>query len=114
MNIKDKTIVTVVVDTVIHIIKQLGRLDLLPQIVSSLREQAKLRQDTAYATTPSELSDKEKDKLRKVVRAKFGDKTTVEFNVDPSLIGGYIIHFQDMVIDQSAKGQLQQIRKSLA
>ena len=59
------------------------------------------------------LTDDEQAIVKKDVLAKMGKQIAVDFRVDPSILGGLIIHVGDKVLDGSVAGQLEDLHKSL-
>jgi F-type H+-transporting ATPase subunit b len=69
---------------------------------------ADLTGETAEVTSALPLTDKEQDTVRKTVNAE-----TVNFRVDPAILGGLIIRVGDQIIDDSVAGQMSGMRESL-
>lgn len=65
-------------------------------------------------TTAAKLPEKELDKLKNVVEKYFHD-TTFEYDVevDPSIIGGFVINVDSTRMDASMKGELEELRQNL-
>ena len=65
-------------------------------------------------TTAAKLPDKDMEKLRKLVADSFKD-TTLEFSeqVNPDIIGGFIIDVDDSRMDASISNELDQLRLNL-
>lgn len=59
--------------------------------------------------TAVEVSDTLKDKILDSVKKKINKDITVTTEVDADIIGGYIVEFEDQLIDASVKHQLNQI-----
>ena len=52
----------------------------------------------------------QKDEVAAALRERFGDKLTVDFSLDPSIIGGIILKINDeLVIDASVKRRLDKL-----
>jgi F-type H+-transporting ATPase subunit delta len=64
-------------------------------------------------TSAIELTDSEKKQIVEKVSAKLGRKSEPEFAVDPTLVGGVKVAYDNFVIDGSVKGSLKRIRESL-
>jgi F-type H+-transporting ATPase subunit b len=69
---------------------------------------AELTGDTAEVTSALPLTDKEQDTVKKAVKAE-----TVEFKVDPAILGGLIVRVGDQIVDDSVAGQMSDMRESL-
>ena len=76
-------------------------------------EGADLIGDSAEVTSALPLSKDEQSAVRNNVLVKMGAKTTIEFHVDPQILGGLVIRVGDKVLDGSVSGQLEGLRKSL-
>lgn len=65
-------------------------------------------------TTATKLAEKEMAKLRGVVEKSFKD-TTFEYteNINPDLIGGFIIDVDSTRLDASISNELEQLRQNL-
>jgi F-type H+-transporting ATPase subunit b len=47
------------------------------------------------------------------ILSKMGNQKAIEFRIDPSILGGLVIHLGDKVLDGSVAGQLEDLRQSL-
>lgn len=65
-------------------------------------------------TTAARLPEEEMEKLRRLVSDSFAD-TTLEFSeqINPDIIGGFIIDVDDTRMDASLSNELEQLRLSL-
>jgi len=70
--------------------------------------------ELAEVTTAVPISDQEGEKVGKGLTALSGKKVTLELNVDPDILGGFIARLGDKLIDASARTRLQELRKSIA
>jgi F-type H+-transporting ATPase subunit b len=59
------------------------------------------------------LTDDEQAIVKKDILSKMGTQIVVNFRVDPSILGGLVIHVGDKVLDGSVAGQLEVLRQSL-
>lgn len=76
-------------------------------------EDAKLSGDSAEVVSALPLTVEEQDKVKKELLSSMGKDASVVYRVDPSILGGIIVHVGDRVIDGSVAGQLQNLRQSL-
>jgi F-type H+-transporting ATPase subunit b len=76
-------------------------------------EGAELSGDLAEVTSALPLTKEEQDAVKTNVLDKMGAKTSVEFHVDPQILGGLVVRVGDKVLDGSVSGQLEGLRKSL-
>ena len=68
----------------------------------------------AEVTSAIELTDAEKEQLRKRLVAEYGAGLTFSFSVDPSLMGGLRVRVGDRLIDNSVATRLATLRESIA
>ncbi|MFZ6031283.1 MAG: F0F1 ATP synthase subunit B [Chloroflexota bacterium] len=69
---------------------------------------------SADVTSALPLTDAEKSVVRRDVLNKLGEQASVNFHVDPSILGGLVIKAGGKVLDASVAGQLDSLRQSLA
>lgn len=87
------------------------RLKVLPQ-VSALFEKflaEQQRKQDVRVISAYELSDAEKETLKKALARKLGKEISLHSEIDKTLIGGVVIRAGDLVIDSSVRGKLQQL-----
>jgi F-type H+-transporting ATPase subunit delta len=102
-----------------HIIADRDRLDEVPGIADSLRDLINDRRGiiTADVTTAVPL-DAEMERLVAARLAAYldrePDKVTIRARVDPSIIGGVIARVGDRLIDDSVRGRIDRLRRTLA
>ena len=76
-------------------------------------EGAEISGASAEVVSALPLTEDERVIVRKDVLAKMGTQTVVDFRVDPSILGGLVIHVGDKVLDGSVAGQLDDLHKSM-
>jgi F-type H+-transporting ATPase subunit b len=59
------------------------------------------------------LTTDEQAIIKKDILSKMGTQSEVDFRVDPSILGGLVIHVGDKVLDGSVAGQFEALRQSL-
>ena len=64
-------------------------------------------------TTAIELSDSEKNQLTEQIGRTLRKNVTLQYQVDPSIIGGMFLNIEDTIMDASVKGSLRQLTKKL-
>ena len=69
------------------------------------------RLSTAHVTSAVELTADERAKLVKKLESKLGRTIHLECAVDPSLLGGLVVHVDGKVIDGSLRSKLQEIKE---
>jgi F-type H+-transporting ATPase subunit delta len=92
-----------------------GRIELLPRVAAELRRMWEQRQGIVHAvvTSAAPLSQAEGDAVRDKLAAMTGDTVELELQVDPSLLGGVLVHMGDRLIDGSVRGRLERLRARL-
>ena len=68
----------------------------------------------AEVTSAVELSDEDQTKIRTQLMQKHGESLVIQFNVDPSLLGGLRVRIGDSLIDNSVASRLTALRESIA
>ena len=76
-------------------------------------EGTELSGEAAEVTSALPLTKDEQEAIKKNVLAKMGAQAKVDFRVDPSILGGLIVHVGDKIVDGSVAAQLEGLRKSL-
>jgi F-type H+-transporting ATPase subunit b len=71
-------------------------------------EVAELKGDKAEVVSALPLSDEEKEQVNKALSVE-----SVEFKVDPRILGGLVIRVGDQVVDNSVAGQMDALRDAL-
>jgi F-type H+-transporting ATPase subunit delta len=103
----------------LHILVDRDRLYAIPDIVEALQELINQRRGiiTAEVTTAVPLDAE----LEHVVAQRLAtylastpDKVTIHAHVDPAIIGGVVARVGDQVIDDSVRGRLERLRRTLA
>jgi F-type H+-transporting ATPase subunit delta len=64
-------------------------------------------------TTAVELSDEEADKLLEQIEQVSGRKLRASREVDPALIGGFVLRAGSYLADASVRGRLERLRRQL-
>ena len=95
----------------IEYLKEEGQYHLLPEIVQELEAEVFRNQDISVISA-TELSDKEIKDIEKELIAKWGEHRVV-VTVDPTILSGLIIRFQDNILDLSGRQSLQDLKASL-
>ena len=94
--------------------QRIGILDaVLERMLELYREQRNIA--LATVTSASALSEEQQAELSKKVQAVAGtDKLEINLNVDPDLIGGFVVKVGSKVIDASLAGQVRRLGLALA
>jgi F-type H+-transporting ATPase subunit b len=67
----------------------------------------------AEITSALPLTASEQEAVKTDVLARMGKQTTVNFRIDPSILGGLVVKVGDKVLDGSVQAQLESLRQSL-
>jgi F-type H+-transporting ATPase subunit delta len=99
----------------IKIMAENERLSVLPRVIELYRDledeykkQADVSVVSAYA-----LTKKQKEELSKSLAKRLARKVNLNCSIDKSLISGMVITAGDLVIDSTAKGQLNRLSNTL-
>jgi F-type H+-transporting ATPase subunit delta len=103
----------------LHILVDRDRLDQVPGIVEALRELINVQRGivTAEVTTAVPLDGEMEQVVAQRLAAHLGREArqvTIRSRVDPSIIGGVIARVGDQVIDDSVRGRIERLRRTLA
>lgn len=87
----------------------------LQDIVDEFVEQANKDRNIVQAkvSTAVELIEEEKKAIEQLLAKITGKKVQSSFVVEPSLVGGVLVHIGDKVIDGSIKARLDNMRETL-
>ncbi len=75
---------------------------------------ARRDQIVAHVRAAIALSAQQRERLAASLHRIYGKPIQVHVQVDPSLLSGLVVHVGDDVIDGSAIGRLERLRRSLA
>lgn len=103
----------------VHILAERDRLDEIPGIVEALRGLINQQRGiiTAEVITAVPLDADMERVVAGRLAAHLGrqpDKVTIRARVDPSIIGGVVARVGDQVIDDSVRGRIERLRRTLA
>lgn len=93
-----------------------GQLDQLNAILVEFQKLARRQPERRLAQVKSAvpLTEAERQDLHTRLTDRFGPDLELQFDVDPSLIGGIYVRVGDQVIDGSIAGKLSALREQLA
>ena len=92
-----------------------NRLQVLPEIYALFKHKVEEDRNTAKALVLSAypIEDESKEKIERSLSKKFGKTIYVNVEVEPNLIGGIKVLINDLVIDYSVKGSLENLTTQL-
>jgi F-type H+-transporting ATPase subunit delta len=101
--------------SMIDLIVQNGRETFIPAIVRNfIYETKKYKGITeSVLTTAVRVDDKVKKQITDLISEVFKTKVELKENIDPEIVGGFILQVDDNYIDASIKNKLRKIRKEL-
>ncbi len=88
------------------------RLELLGKIYREFEviTDQRLNRGSAKVTISHELDEKEEQGLKKRLEATLGKSLTLNFEVQPELLGGFIVKSGGVILDYSVKGQMERMQ----
>ena len=98
-------------DRFLTLLNQNGRMemveDILRDFVKMYRRSIGIRK--AHLTAVRTPSERMLEQMRTLVRQQTGDDVIFEVEVDPSLVGGFVLDLDDALLDASIKRQLERL-----
>ncbi|MBO7300095.1 MAG: ATP synthase F1 subunit delta [Tidjanibacter sp.] len=65
----------------------------------------------AKVTATHKMESEALERLKEIIRNRRGGDVELEEEIDPELLGGFVLHIEGEVLDASAKGQIERIRQ---
>jgi F-type H+-transporting ATPase subunit delta len=92
------------------------RTDILPFVLELYRQMVDHERGIfeASITTARDLEFMEKLQLKTALEKYTGTKLNIQYIVDKDILGGVIFQYQDLLIDNSIRGQLNKLNKKLS
>ena len=100
-----------IVSGFISYLKEQELYDSLPEVVKELEKEMYRNQDIAVISAVPLTKEEVKD-LEKTLTDKWGEHPFV-YTVDPVVLSGLIVKFQDKIIDMSGRGKLTDLAQEL-
>ncbi len=101
----------------LRLLVEKGHSEEIPKVLDYFIDQIKEYKNigTAYVTSAVTLSDSQKEAVKKRLLETTGYVTfEMNYDVDPSLIGGMKIRIKDRVVDSSIKTKIYELKKELS
>lgn len=91
------------------------RILLLPEILREFRHigEEELGQLVAHVTTAIPMDLPKQKLLSQKLEMVTGRKFTMDFKVDPEVLGGVLVKYKDVIIDGTLRGRLRALRSRL-
>lgn len=101
--------------SLIDLIVKNGRESFIPAIARNFIHETKKHKGItdSVLTTAVKVDDKVKKQITDLISDIFKTKVDIKENVDPGIIGGFILQIDDSYIDASIKNKLRKIKKEL-
>jgi F-type H+-transporting ATPase subunit delta len=101
--------------SLIDLIVKNGRESFIPAIVRNfIHETKKYKGVTdSVLTTAVKVDDKVKKQITELISNIFKTKVDLKENIDPEIVGGFILQVDDSYIDASVRNKLRKIKKEL-
>jgi F-type H+-transporting ATPase subunit delta len=93
-----------------------GALSQLPNVVTAFERYAGQHGEESLSgevTSAVELDNAQREQITSQLRERYGQGLTLQFQVDPSIIGGLIIRIGDQVLDNSLRTRLSAIQRNM-
>ncbi len=97
------------------VVTEKGRDRMLPQMlvhVQDLVDKAAGRIRLLYVSA-SAAGSAERERVAAALGTHLGMEVIIEHRVDPAILGGMVLRYQDQVLDGSVRGKLQRLREHL-
>lgn len=110
LKIKDKVLTNLLI-----LMAKKRRLDCIDALCDLFKQYKTEEEKTLFAkmTSAFEVDQKTVDRIKAKLTEKFQSKVIIETEIDPSLIGGCVIHIGDLVIDGSVVENLRRLKQEL-
>lgn len=92
---------------------QIEVLDTLASQLARVTNEVMEGAEVAVVKSAIPLTEEERIALRKKLENRFGDRLTLRWEVDPTILGGVLIRVGDKIIDGSVAGKLASLKRSL-
>lgn len=104
------------VRNLLRMLTVLNRLNLLPGIVTELRDLDRAARGVveAFVTVARPITDTESADIAQRLGKATGKTIEIHVQVDASILGGIVVRLGDRLIDASVKGRLDRLRSDLA
>ena len=99
----------------LKIVGNAKRLSLIPSILKEYQEllAQKDKLNEVLIISAYKPTAKQMEQIEPKLRKKYGENLSLRLEINKGLMGGYIIKCKDEVIDYSAKGMIQKLKKQI-
>ncbi|KKR31196.1 MAG: ATP synthase subunit delta [Candidatus Gottesmanbacteria bacterium GW2011_GWC2_39_8] len=103
-----------VVSGLVELLEEKGEKKLLPDVTAALEElQGQKKVTQAMVETAIDLSKQELSIIKEFIKKKLGVEVPLKVKVDKDLLGGFILHAGDYVLDASLRKELTKLNNLL-
>ena len=101
--------------SLIDLVVKNGRASFIPGIARVFVDRTKKHKGITKSTltTAVQVDSKVKQQIADMISSEFKTKVDFEENIDPAIVGGFILRIDDNYIDASVRNKLRKIRKEL-
>ncbi|MCR4263183.1 MAG: ATP synthase F1 subunit delta [Candidatus Roizmanbacteria bacterium] len=111
MSVASEDKVESIVVKIISSLDEQERILLLPRIIRKLQKHLEMYGNQGEIVSAIPLDKEYIEKIEHSLEEKLQEKIVLKNTIDKKIIGGFIIKFRDMIIDQSLKRQLNEIKQ---
>jgi F-type H+-transporting ATPase subunit delta len=99
----------------LYVLLREGHLGMLEGVIADLTRLSTRGPEAQVARVASAvpLTPDEREAFRQRIHARFGSDVDLDFDVDPSILGGVVIQVGDKIIDGSVAGKLNSLHERL-
>lgn len=107
--------VSALVGRFITLMARKGRASQLPDIVEAFEDLLDRERNITPATitTAVDLDAEQRERIEAHLRVMSGGTLRTDYQIDPTLIGGFRARFEDRMVDASVRHQLDRLREQL-
>lgn len=111
----ENTNISLTIKKIVQILLDNNKLDIIPKIKSLYEKNILIKENIkeALLTLSRENSNEEIENIFNAMKQKFGYNFKFVIKIDKNIIDGFIIKFDDFVLDLSLKGKLDKITQKI-
>jgi F-type H+-transporting ATPase subunit delta len=112
MNERDAAIDTLILEFSKDL-KKKGQDELVPAVARRFGELFGKKERRGELVSVVPLSEKRIEEISELIHDKFHKSVHFTNRIDPSIIGGLVVRFEDTIIDESIKSKLEEIQQNM-
>jgi F-type H+-transporting ATPase subunit delta len=102
-----------IVEGFLDYLKETDQMDSFPEVVEMLNQELLKLNQRVKLVSAVPLSDEEMEEIGEALAERFGPNLVLEEEVNPGILGGIQVKYQDQMIDLSISGKLEEISKKI-